>query len=215
MKKSLAVAIFLLSMINVAHAERAFTILRDKDWFLEASGDLQFTGSEANQIENATFSQDFSFSQVFHLGLSVKVWRGLLLGVQYGYWSAKQEYTESTNTISDTFVQHSVGPMLGVEWGNPRLQYRFLIVAPYSASLFVERLNPDRQNFLPDSLPINYEARFQINLKFSSSVVWLLQGGFRFMDLGAFKSGSETFPATGNSLNMSGPFVGSGLGIFF
>jgi len=199
---------------QIALAEKGFTILREKDWFLEMSGDLQFTSSEASQIENATFNQDFSFSQMFHLGLNVKIWRGLFFGFQYGYWSAKQEYTLGTNTITDTLVQHSVGPSLGVEWGNPRLQYRFLIVAPYSASLFIERLNPDRQTFTPVQPPISYEARLQINLKFSSSVALIFQGGYRIQDFGVFKSGSENFLTSGNSLNMSGFFVGSGLGIF-
>lgn len=215
MKKCTFLILLTLLFGIEARAEKPFTILREKDWLLELSGDLQFTSSEANQIENATFTQDFSFSQIFHFGLSLKIWRGVFFGFQYGYWSVKQEYTLSSNTVSDTLVQHSVGPTLGVEWGNPRLQYRFLLAAPYSASLALERLNPDRQIFMPDFLPIGYEVRFQINLKFSSSIAWILQGGYRFLDLGVLKSGSEVFPTSGNSLNMSGPFVGSGLGIFF
>jgi hypothetical protein len=201
-------------------AGRPFTFLKEKDWLVQLGGDLQITGSKANQIEGATFSQEFTYSQIFHLGLSVKFWGNLFLGFQYAYWSATQNFITSTEeSISDTFTFHGLEPQLGLEWGNPRIQYRLILGAQYPLSFSIARDKTEPLTFIPDEQLLSYELRFQLNLKFSSSVAWILEGGYRLMDFGILSAGSESYINTGDPagdrLDLSGPFVGSAIGIYF
>lgn len=215
-QRFLVILLFCVLSASAWSENRPFTVLREKDWMVQLGGDLQITGSQANQVEGATFSQDFTYSQMFHLGVSVKIWGKLFLGVQYAYWSATQKYVSSTEeSISDSFTFQGLEPQLGMEWGNPRIQYRLLVGAQYPLSFSILRSKTEPLTFLPAEQSLTYELRFQLNLKFSSSFAWILEGGYRLMDFGVLNSGTESFIASGDALDLSGPFVGSAIGIYF
>jgi len=92
---------------------------------------------------------------------------------------------------------HEVQGVLGVQFGNPRVRYRLLGGAGIPMSV----------KDIPDSKSILYDSRFQVILKLNSTVSWLIEAGYRWADLGTSSSGSR--------LDLSGPFLGTGIGIHF
>jgi len=79
---------------------------------------------------------------------------------------------------------------LGIQWGNPRVRYRVLGGMGY----------PISGKLVPDSKTLLLDSRFQVILKLNSTVSWIIESGYRWAKL---------------NLDLSGPFLGTGIGIHF
>jgi hypothetical protein len=92
---------------------------------------------------------------------------------------------------------HEVQGVLGVQFGNPRVRYRLL--GAVGVPLSVKSI-PECSSFL-------YDARVQVILKLNTTFSWLIESGYRWANLGTLSSGV--------GLDLSGPFLGTGIGIHF
>jgi len=215
MKKTYFYALALLFIVRPVFGEKGFTHLREGDFLVQLGGDLQFTDSQAAGIPGASFSKKFTNSYVLNASVGAQVLGPFYFGIRYGYWLASQDYNVSGVSSSDTLTIHGFGPEVGALWGNPRIQYRAILGFSYPLGLKIERQQASSQTFSRDTLPLTYELRLQLNLKFDSHISWLVEGGYRRVNLGKLLSGSTDYIASGASLDLSGLFVGTGMGIHF
>jgi hypothetical protein len=202
-------------MVRPVFGEKGFTHLREGDFLVQLGGDLQFTDSQAAGIPGASFSKKFTNSYVLNASVGAQVLGPFYFGLRYGYWLASQNYNVSGVSSSDTLTIHGFGPEVGALWGNPRIQYRAVLGFSYPVGLKIDRQQASSQTFSRDTLPLTYELRLQLNLKFNSHVSWLVEGGYRRVNLGKLLSGSTDYITSGASLDLSGLFVGTGMGIHF
>lgn len=191
------------------------TQLHDSGILLELGGQYQFTNSQAGSIPGAVFSQKMMNTYLLQAGLSYQVWKGITVGLRASTWLASQRYELGAETRSDTLTLHQMGPEFGYQFGNPRMRYRLVAAIIYPLTLQVVREGNSSQTFIPGSTPLLYEVRFQSILKFQQWLSWVFEGGYRLFDLGVLRSGSESFVSSGASLDISGPFIGTGIGIHF
>jgi len=92
---------------------------------------------------------------------------------------------------------HEIQGVLGFQFGNPRVRYRLLGGAGI----------PLRVKNIPDCKSPLYDARFQVILKLNRTFSWLMETGYRWANLG--------FTPSGSGLDLTGPFLGTGIGIHF
>ncbi|NBT57672.1 hypothetical protein EBT16_02695 [bacterium] len=189
--------------------------LGDGGLLVELGTALHFTDSKADAVAGADYSKKYTHLQVGVGGFSVLLWERVVVGLQYTYWLAEQQYAVSGNTVQDSLVLHEVGARLGYQLGNPRIRYRLIAGMGYPFGLKVVQKSSSSKDFLPDSVPWVFDGRLQIFLKLNTTLSLLVEGGYRWANLGTFKSdGVEYLPSTGQ-FDLSGPFIGTGIGIHF
>ncbi|NBX82820.1 hypothetical protein EBQ90_07005 [bacterium] len=201
--------------VNTPSYAAKLTQLHDSGILLELGGQYQFTNSQAGSIPSAVFSQKMTNPYLLQAGFSYEVWKGITVGLRASTWLARQRYELGVETRSDTLTLHQMGPEFGFQFGNPRMRYRLVAAIVYPLTLKVVREGITSQTFTRVSTRLVYEVRFQSILKVQQWLSWVLEGGYRLFDLGVLQSGSESFVASGASLDVSGPFIGTGIGIHF
>ena len=205
----------IVSLLWGGNAANGFTRLASTPVLIQIGGDLQFTDSQAASISNATFSDKFTNSYVLSAGIGTQAWGPVYVGFRYTYWLGQQKYQVTGEDRTDRLNLQGIGPELGWQWGNPRIQYRAVVGISYPLVCHMDRLKNSSQTFTPAKIPLLYETRLQLNLKFSSAISWVLEGGYRKVNLGNLQSDTEDFLVAGSDLDFSGFFLGTGLGIHF
>lgn len=129
----------------------------------------------------AVFTEDTSLSPAYPVQASFSslVSEKLFVGLTGSYWFTKTSLRMTT-----------LGALLGIQMGNPRIRYRIVGVAEIPIG--------SQEGLGKEPL---FEAKIQTLLKFNRIVSWNLEAGLLFTE--------SDFP------RWSGPFLGTGLGIHF
>lgn len=189
--------------------------LGDSGVMVELGTALHFTNSKADSIAGAEFSQKYTHSQTLTGGFSILVWDKLILGIRYSHWLAGQKYSSLGNPVEDSLVLHEVGGNVGFQFGNPRIRYRLMAGVAYPLGLKVVQTSSSVRNFIPDENSLLLDSRFQIILKLYTGVSLLVEAGYRWADLGVLKSEGTEYLNPSARFDLSGPFIGTGIGIHF
>ena len=145
----------------------------------------------------------------FHAQVSQK-WA---LGIRYSHWLGDSTLNWGGEAETDSLSLKVLGLELGYRFGNPRMHYFLSLGA--GLPLQLEVLQPSQKKYQTDQTPVIYEARIQAQLKFIQNISWILEAGYRQVSLGVLKSGTEKYLPSEKGLDLSGAFLGSGIGIHF
>lgn len=163
---------------------------------------LQATGNW--RLQNA-----YTLQGSFHAQIASK-WA---LGIRYSHWLGDSTLDWGGQADADSLALKVLGLECGYRFGNPRMHYFVTLGA--GIPLQIEVVQQSQKTFRADTTPLLYEARFQTQLKFMQNISWILEGGYRLAHLGVLKSGNDSYMTSGAGLDLSGAFLGSGLGIHF
>jgi len=157
---------------------------------------------------------DWRFKQAYTLQAAFQgqVYRQWALGIRYGQWLGEEGWAWGGQSPQDKLTLQVLGAEIGYRLGNPRLHYFFSLGASVPLQLRIARSGNTPKTFSSASTPFLYEARFQAQLKFIQNISWILEAGYRWVDLGVLSSGSESYEAR---LELTGPFLGTAIGIHF
>lgn len=191
------------------------TLLGDSGVLVELGTDLHFTDSKAAEVAGAEFSKKFTHLDVFQGSVSFLLFEHVSLGIRYHYWLGEQNYSLSGTNFKDSLHLQELAGTLGFQFGNPRVRYRVVAAVGYPVDLKVVQTGGSTKNFLPEFTPLLFDGRFQVILKLNSTFSWLIEAGYRRAELGIFKSGTENYISSGATFDLSGPLLGTSVGIHF
>lgn len=181
------------------------------------AGNVLFTDSTADDVSGATFRQNMTNPFVGAAGLGFRFLGFLYIGARYEHWFANRDFTSAGIPQEDTLKFSSIGGEVGFYRGNPR--FYWTLTAGYFHTLSLSMESKRNVNIVTiytrDPKPVTFQGRLTVGVKLNSRYSFRLEGGFRYANLGNLVYGSNPFLPGSADLNLSGPFVGAGLGIHF
>lgn len=195
------------------YARGGVTQLREGSVLTSLSVHVLYANSNADKVTGATYERKMALPSIGSVGLGIRPWKKLYMGVRYEYWYSDRKFTLNNVGQTDLLKFQTIGGELGYYTGNPRVYYLFSAGVHYPLEL---KISSDRQgDFTNLAKPLTYQGRLVIGVKFSSLIALQIEGGYRLMDLGNLLNGNTPFLSGGASMNLSGPFLGLGLGLHF
>lgn len=183
-------------------------------WIFRVTGDLHYSLSDADIVSNVNYSQLFALGGVGSLALGHMFSRFIYFGARYEYWYAQRKMTGSGGNEENRLDYQSIAAELGFRGGNARSFWMVSFAMGYPTKLSVA--SSSGIPYITSQKPFSYEGRATVGLRLNSFFTLLFEGGYRFVDLGDLRNESfGSFLNGGNSLNMSGPFGGGGIGFTF
>lgn len=190
--------------------------LKDQSQYVYFGGTFQFTDSAADDVAGASYTKKMTNPVVLVGGLGFRLFNFLFLGARYEHWIAGRGFTVGGVAQNDTLKYQSIGGELGIYRGNPRF---FWIVSAgwfHPITLSVESTRGSTSStYIHEPKPVGYQARLTMGVKLNSLMSFRLEGGYRHANFGDMSSGSTSLLQGGEKLDLSGPFVGVGLGVHF
>jgi len=197
---------------GVAMAKR-ISVLPQRPFLLYASGNIGIASSEADKLSGASYTKNMRTPLVGVLGFGGYPTPWLWVGARYEYWFAARELSIAGAPQKDTLHLQLVGPEIGFVKANPRVAYIFSMGGLYPLE---QRVDSSSQAKFSRGTPFwNYQAKASMELKINSRLDFHLEGGYRWLNLKNLSSGTTAFLPEGRDFNLSGPFVGMGLGFMF
>lgn len=207
--------LFLLLAFSQSGFAKGYSELKDGGWVFYGAGDLLFSNSKADGQALSTYTQKYNKSSLLALGLGVKFFRFLYIGVRYEYWMAGRNVTTAGLNSVDTLQYQTLGGELGIYTGNPRIHWLLTGGAYYPLSLAVTQSGATSGKYTNTANPLGYQARLTLGIKLGSVVSMRFEGGYRVVDLGSLTNAVGSYLPGGDKLDLSGPFVGVGFGVHF
>jgi hypothetical protein len=177
------------------------------------SGDIGLAFPESDAVSGAAYTKKMRTPLVACAGFGVAPWSRLWLGMRYELWWAQREIETGGSQSLDTLRLQTLGPEVGWVRGNPRVTYLFVAGAQYPLQQKVEASSVN--SYTSSSSNWNYFVRSSLELRFNSRLALHLEGGYRWVKIKGLQNGVTSFVEGNRDLNLSGPFVGMGLGLFF
>lgn len=207
--------LLLLSLSFSARSERKNVNLKDGAFFAYFTGGVSFTSSKAGDIPGAIFSSTLTNPYTLNAGIGVRLLNPFYFGLRLQNWIGKQEYGYQGQSYADTLTLQAFGGEFGMRFGNPRMQYWFIGSIMCPSYLKMVRSGGADTDFRLEKMPYYYEARVLISLKMNYWLSFLVEGGYRQMNLGNLIGNGTSFIPSGENLNLSGPFGSVGIGFHF
>jgi hypothetical protein len=127
------------------------------------------------------------------------------------YWFLARAFTVGGLSTVDTFSLAHIGPEIGYYKNSARVLWLLSVSANYPIILEVSSSNGNKYTATP--VLLGYKGQLAVTLRLTGWLGFCFSGGYRFADLGILTSGGSNYLSGGATLNMSGPFVGLGLGV--
>lgn len=196
----------------LAWAERK-TPFNLKPFYAYGSYAITLADSESDKVSGAIYQKKMTTPQVGSLGVGMSPLNSIWVGLRYDYWFAKRQMTLGGVDQEDSLKLQLLGPELGYIRGNPRVAYLFAFGAmvPIQQSI---ASNPNG-NFTSDKKDLSYQARAAIQLRLDSHFAVHFECGYRLIKIRELNNSGTSFVPGNKDVDLSGPFVGAGLGIFF
>lgn len=192
---------------------RKLSNLPQRTFLFYAAGNLALTSSEADKISGATYVENMRTPLLGTVGLGAFVKSWLWLGARYENWFSHRDFSISGVSQEDKLYLQQAGPEIGYVRGNPRVSYLFVVGALYP---FEQRVvSTANGSFSRGTRFWNYYARASMELRLTSRLDFHLESGYRWVNLKDLKAHGTSFLPGGSDLNLSGPFIGAGLGLRF
>jgi len=178
-----------------------------------SSGDIGLASPESDSVSGAVYTKKMRIPLVACAGFGVTLWSRLWLGARYEFWWAQREFETGGSQSLETLRLQTLGPEVGWVRGNPRVTYLFVAGGQYPLQQKVDSTIANSYN--SSSSHWNYFVRSSMELRFNSRIALHLEGGYRWVKIKGLQNGVTSFVQGNGDLNLSGPFVGLGLGLFF
>lgn len=179
------------------------------------SGDMMAVSTVADQVEGAQYSRQYVNPGVVSAAIGVQPFSSLYLGLRFENWIAGRTFTVNGATQTDSLAYQTFGLEAGYAAASPRLLYLATVAAVYPLQNKVtSTVGSTTDVYTPGAPRLAYDARMALAVRMTPILSVIIEVGYRFANLGPLNSGS--FPYLGTqSLDLSGPFAGVGLGVTF
>ena len=146
-------------------------------------------------------------------GLGVSPFKPVWLGIRYEYWFASRETLSVGSVQKDVLKLQLLGPELGYIRGNSRVAYLFAAGAMFPIAQGIS--SSANGDYKTSTTEWNWQARAAIELRLARRIAVHFEGGYRWVNIKNLNSMGSSFIQNSNRLELSGPFVGMGLGLLF
>lgn len=195
-----------------ARAEK-ITPFQKRPFLFYGATNLTFAEPDSDKVSGASYQKKMRTPLVGAIGVGVSPIKSVWLGIRYEYWFAKRELTLSGNPQTDSLNLQLIGPEVGVIRGNSRAAYLFAAGGLFP--LVQEISSTSQGTFTTSNSDWKFQLRASIELRLVKSLVVHFESGYRWLRIKNLSSNGVPFISGNGPMNMSGPFVGMGLGFFF
>lgn len=179
---------------------------------VSGTADVLFANSAADSIAGATYTRNYATPLVLGAGIGVLLHDNWYLGVRGEYWIAERDFDPGSGQQIDTLRYLSVGGEIGIAKIQHRLQLYILGGVGYPIRLEIEST---AGTFSLPTKPLSFYGKVVGAISFSSHHAFFAEAGYRLANLGAFSDGATPFLPGGDSLDLSGLFLGLGFHVEF
>lgn len=170
-----------------------------------------YSYSDADRVAGAFYTQTYSRPIAGEAGVGVRTMGNIYFQMGYEYWIANRAYAVSNVPFSDVLHYQALGVEAGYLFGSPRA---FLILAggvQYPLELGVT----DSAGVAYATLltPLSYRGRLVIGVRMNDTFTLLMDGGYRVLNFGSLESNGTPLLSGGAAFDLSGLFLGAGLGV--
>ena len=204
----LIVIVILVTLGGTVYGE-----VRKKDrisLLIQALGDYHYSRSAADSVAGALYTQKFGTGATASAAVGIRPLSFFYVGVRYEYWFAMRRSLIDGNQSNDLLRYHGPVGEVGFYTENPRTYYLLTVGVMYPLLSEIQSIG---RTFTPVGYRFSYSGRLLLGVKFNYFCSLIVHAGYRYAPLGDFAAGGENYVTGG--LDLSGPFVGMGLGIHF
>ena len=197
---------FLLCVIfasSPARAERVWGKRTPRTYVVlfDLVGDYQFAKVVAAPPA-VSLSRNYGSPIVVGGGTGIRFSSGFFFMLRYEYWIA----TRDTVTAKELLRHQSLGGELGFHLpANPRLSWRIAGAVLYPLQAGVESAGTE---YSASGTPLTYEGRLGLGFKLVDVATLLVEGGYRYSNLGQVSGPAGPYLSGGADLDLSGAFAG-------
>lgn len=183
-----------------------------RSFYLHFSGNLLYTGSEADKVVGALYSEKYANPVIAVMGLGFLAKGNFYTGLRYEYWSAGRKYLLNRIEYKDTLTYYTLGLDAGYLFWGDKIFCFILGGLQYPLDLKVTAAS---NVYLATSKPIALQLRVALGVKFAHVYSMLLEGGYRIQNLGTLTTAQGANYLDGAAFNLSSMFLGVGLYFHF
>lgn len=188
--------------------------LKENRFVFYVAGNMQFSMSQADNVSGASYSEKMNHPFVGALGFGVRALPFLYIGTRYENWWVRRNIMVSGVNQIDRLAFQTIAAEAGFYTGNPRVHWLLTFGYQHPLQQEIQRSAPAAGNYQRSTPAPSYETRLTLSVKTSTLISIRFEGGYRMSNLGDMTASGTSF-LPGEELNMSGPFIGLGLGFHF
>ena len=174
---------------------------------------LGLASPASDKVLGASYTQNMRTPILGTLGLGYFALKPLWIGIRYEFWVAQRKMSLAGVNSIDKLNLQLLGPEVAYVRGNPRVSYLFAAGGTFPLKQQID--SNVNGVFQTGATFWNYHLRTSLELRFNTQLALHLEGGYRWVKVRGLSSSSGSFLANGGDVDLSGPFVGIGLGFLF
>jgi len=203
---SIFLAVFTFSTLASAEDESL------PKYFLTLGAHYLYSGSTADSMAGATYTEYMNRPVVFDLALGFSPLPNFYLGAAFESWYARRNYSlTSGGGAIDRLMLDNIGIETGFVTANPRIMW--LATAAIFYPLMSQVGSTLGQIYRQEPKQISLRFKAGVAFKLESWFAWWMGFGYQKIDLGDITDNGASF-LSGN-FDLSGPFLGTSLVLTF